>query len=312
MDKKASESKGTVLIVDDEIATGKVFNRTLTRNGYNCHWASDASIARQLLTEHGFDVVLCDIVMPGESGLELGRFIKSTWPHLPLIIVTGLEDLDTAREALALDIYGYIIKPASRSQVLISVSNALRRSELEKEHRTYRIRLEKEVRIRTDELIASNETLQKSKEIIAQKVNELEKLNNALNILLKKNQESRAAMEADVVANVKRIIHPYLEKLKASRLSAQQIRHLDMIDQGIRRIISPFTQSLSNIGHQLTPSELHIADLIRQGKSTKEISTMLNLSENTIMTHRYKIRTKLGLKNSSQNLFNYLNSLSNQ
>jgi len=147
---------------------------------------------------------------------------------------------------------------------------------------------------------------------LALKAAELEQLNSALSVLLKKHQEDRAAMEANVLANVQKSIIPYLEKLKRGRLSERQRHHVEMVDTGVRRIVSPFAKSLSSVGRHLTPGEFQVADLIRQGKSTKEISNLLHLSENTIMTHRYRIRTKLGLKNNKQNLRNYLSTLSKQ
>lgn len=308
--RKASET--AILIVDDEPAMWQVFSRTLHRHGYDCHWASSAHEARVLLSRRDFDLVLCDIVMPGESGLDLSRYIRATRSHLPVIIVTGIDSLEIAHEALSLDIYGYMVKPVDRTQLLISVANALRRRELEDRAELQRQELEQTVQQRTQALVASNAALKHNEHQLEKKAAELEQLNNALSVLLEKHEEARNAMEARILANMHKSIMPYLDKLKIGRLSNQQRQYVDMIDAGIRHILSPFANNLTAVGQHLTPGEFQVAHLIRQGKSTKEISELLNLSENTIMTHRYKIRTKLGLKNIKQSLHSYLSALADQ
>ncbi|MBT8340392.1 MAG: response regulator [Desulfatitalea sp.] len=303
-------SEADILIVDDDDGVWRLFNATLRLGGHTCHRAASAAEARQMLTQREFDLVLCDIVMPGESGLTLCRHIYDTLPDLPVIIVTGMSGMETAREAMAMDVYGYIVKPADQSQIRISVANALRRRELEAQRRAQHRHLEQQVRIRTHALTASNAALRRSETLLAQKATELEELNRALSVLLKKQEADRDAMEARMLTNVHKAVRPYLEKLKTARLSAQQRKQVEMVEAGIRRIISPFAESLSTVGRLLTPGEFQVADLVRQGKSTKEIAVLLNLSENTVMTHRYKIRTKLGLKNRKQNMRTYLNTLS--
>ena len=308
MDGHEHTVKTAILIVDDESAVWQLYNRTLAGEGYDCHWASSAGEAREMLSRRSFDLVLCDIVMPGGSGFDLCRHINTAYPDLPVIIVTGLGGMETAREALTMDIYGYIVKPVDRGQVLISVANALKRKALETRQRRYHQNLEEEAHDRKKELVWSHEALKSKEVLIAKKADELEALNNALKVLLKKQQEDRAVLEEQMQANVFKTIKPYLEKLKACRLSNRQLRYVEMIEAGIDQIVSPFAKNYSTASLYLTPSEFQVADLIRHGKSTKEIAALLNLSENTIISHRYKIRTKLGLKNSKQNLRAYLNT----
>ena len=307
-----SVATAKILIVDDQQAEWRVFNRMLSREGYLCHWAPNAAEARQMISQQYFDLVLCDIVMPGESGIDLCRHIRGTQPEMPVIFVTGISGMETAREAMEMDVYGYIVKPVDRAQMLISVANAIKRSGLEEQRRRHLRQLEEEIKRRTKELVASNEELKRKETLLKQKADELVELNSALNVLLKKKEEDRAVLEAQMIANVHKTIVPYLDKLKTCRLTDQQMDYVEMIDTGIRRIMSPFSRRLSTISQHLTPGEFQIASLIRQGSSTKEISSLLNLSENTIMTHRYNIRSKLGLKKSKKNLRAYLNSLSNQ
>jgi DNA-binding CsgD family transcriptional regulator len=74
-------------------------------------------------------------------------------------------------------------------------------------------------------------------------------------------------------------------------------------------ILHYFSENISKLARQLTPTEIQIADLIRDGKSTKEISSLLNLSTKAIDFHRNNIREKLGLKCSKVSLKSYLASL---
>ncbi len=169
------ESTGNVLIVDDDEMVRHLQNRILTDSGYHCRMASDAAEARLCLKQTRFDMVLSDLQMPGESGLDLIRFIRSEYPDTAVIIVTVVEDLQTAREAIALDLYGYIIKPVDTSQIFISVTNALRRRELELKEKAYHQMLEKQVHDRTLELqetVQKLETAQKEKENTANQLHE--------------------------------------------------------------------------------------------------------------------------------------------
>jgi PAS domain S-box-containing protein len=156
--------------------------------------------------------------------------------------------------------------------------------------------LEQRVKDRTKEL-----EIQKSK---------LEEINVALNVLLEKRVEDKAIMQEQVLSNVKKLALPYIEKLKKSGLSRIQKVLADAIESGLYEIVAPFSLKLSSVSFGLTPAEIIVADLIRQGKSTKEISTICNLSPKTIDHHRERIRKKLGIKNKKINLHSHLDSFS--
>jgi putative two-component system response regulator len=103
--------------------------------------------------------------MPGDSGLDLIRTSSELYPDLATVMVTGLDDREIANEALAKGAYGYIIKPFESNEILISVTNALRRRSLEIENRGQQTRLEQMVKERTAELwnaIRHLETTQES------------------------------------------------------------------------------------------------------------------------------------------------------
>lgn len=298
-----------ILVVDDEASVRSLLRRILENNGYHCIMAADVGEARTCMKEKDFDLILSDINMPGESGLDLIRDIKDKYPDVAVVVVSVIDDQNTAKVALEMGIYGYIIKPFDENQILISVANALRRQALEKREKSYRRDLEQAVLERTAELIRKNEQLQAREAELRHQTEELNEVNSALKVLLKRREQDKAVLEEKVLSNIKSMVGPYLEKLKQSRLNDQQMTCLNILESSLNDIVSSFTRELSSKYLALSPTEIQVANLIKEGKQTKEIADMLNLSTNTIISHRYKIRSKLGLKNKKVNLRAYLQSL---
>jgi len=235
-----------ILIVDDEDSIRSLLRRILEKDGYHCTTASDAGKARICMKDTRFDLLLSDIEMPGESGLDLIRSVKTEYPDTAVVMVTVIDDQETARAALRMGIYGYIIKPFDEAQILISVANALRRQTLEMRERHYREDLEKAVIERTAELTRSNEQLKAKKAELHLQAEELSELNSALRVLLKQREQDKDALEEKVLCNIKRVAVPYIEKLKKSRLNHEQITCLNILESNLNDIVSSFTRELSS------------------------------------------------------------------
>ena len=141
-----------VLIVDDEDLIRRMLARLLKRAGHDIELAESARAARVRLEAETFDLVLSDVDLPGESGLDLVRYVLLHHPSTAAVMVTGVDDPTIAEAALDIGAYGYIIKPFETNEVLINVENALRRRTLEIENRNHRNRLESLVADRTAEL----------------------------------------------------------------------------------------------------------------------------------------------------------------
>ncbi|MDQ3772250.1 MAG: response regulator [Actinomycetota bacterium] len=157
-----------ILVVDDDASVRRLLCKLLERNGYSCAEAADANEANSLLDGGGFHLLLTDLDMPGESGLQLIRSVSSRHPDLATVMITGLDDTKLANSALELGAYGYIIKPFEANEIIINVRNALRRRSLEIENRGHQQRLEQLVKERTSELWSAITDLETTQENLRQ------------------------------------------------------------------------------------------------------------------------------------------------
>jgi PAS domain S-box-containing protein len=161
----------------------------------------------------------------------------------------------------------------------------------------------------TQRKLAEEALKAREKELQAKTIN-LEEANTALKVLLDKRDEDRAELKEKVSLNMKWLVLPYLEKLKKSGLNERQEALANILESLLNDIISPFTHELSSQHVNLTPTEIQVATLVREGKTTKEVADLLNSSTKAIEFHRGNLRKKLGLKNKKINLRSYLLSLS--
>jgi len=152
----------------------------------------------------------------------------------------------------------------------------------------------------------AEEMLEKREIELEAKTNELEDLNAALRVLLKQREEDKNELEQKVLSNVKLLILPYIEKLK-SRIDLKGSSYVNILESNLREIVSPFAQKLSVKYLNLTNREVQIANLIKEGKTTKEIAALLNVSESAVNVYRYHIRRKLSLT-KKHNLRSYLST----
>ena len=140
---------------------------------------------------------------------------------------------------------------------------------------------------------------------LEEKTRSLEDLNTTLRVLLQKREQDKTELEEQVLSNIRHLILPNLEKVLDS-LPARQQELLKVIHVNLNTITSPFNRRLSGEYLTLTPKEIQIANLIKDGKSSKEIAKFMDTSEKTVEVHRDHIRKKLGIKNKTANLRTYL------
>ena len=129
-------------------------------------------------------------------------------------------------------------------------------------------------------------------------------------VLLKKRGHDKEKLEQQIANTISDLITPYLIMLGKSGLSNRQQDLISILNGNLRELTSTFAHSLYARFQKLTPAELQVANLVRFGKSTKEIADLLHLAPGTISIHRKNIRKKLGLTNKKANLQTILSSSS--
>jgi len=153
------------------------------------------------------------------------------------------------------------------------------------------------------------EALKKREKELEEKSRNLKDANTALKVLLKRREEDKTDLEEKVLCNMRELILPYIENLKLSSVDSLQRNQLGIIERNINEIISPFLRTLFSKYPNLTPTEIKIITFIKEGRTTKEMAELLNVSARTVEVHRDNIRKKLGLKNRKANLRSYLMSI---
>lgn len=169
---------------------------------------------------------------------------------------------------------------------------------------------QKEAELRLQEVAKQMEELVESRtKQLALKSENLEQVNVALTVLLKKREQDKKEIEEQMLANVKELVFPYLVKLREIAMTDGQKLYLDIIEKNLSNVISPFLHRLSAHYHNLTPTEIRVASMIKDGKSSKEIASGMNISPETVNNHRKHIRKKSGIANKKVNLRTALLSL---
>jgi putative two-component system response regulator len=155
-----AQAPGSILVVDDDEAVRRFVVEILSDAGYDVSDVGSGWEARHALEHDSIALLLSEVSMPRETGLDLIRFTMSEHPSTATLLMSALEDPGIARAAMDSGASGFLSKPLSRSAVLIGVMNALRRREVEARERAERAQLERTVRLRTGALAQALERLE--------------------------------------------------------------------------------------------------------------------------------------------------------
>lgn len=123
-----------LLIVEDEETLRESLKRVFQREGYQVEAVGNAETALELFEEEPFDLIVTDIILPGNTGIELLKRVKEVQPEQIVIIITAYASLETAVETLRAGAYDYIVKPIIHEEIKQIVKNALRQRALQKEN----------------------------------------------------------------------------------------------------------------------------------------------------------------------------------
>jgi len=129
--------------------------------------------------------------------------------------------------------------------------------------------------------------------------------------LLRQRDEDKRRIEETIYANVDRLVLPYVENLQQGNLTEKQRTLVEVVNMNLKDIVSPFLYSLSSLNLLLTPQELEVANLVGNGRTSKDIAEVMGISVSGVDFHRKRLRRKLGLTKSAKNLRSYLLSLEN-
>jgi CheY-like chemotaxis protein/DNA-binding CsgD family transcriptional regulator len=276
--------KRTVLAVDDDVDNLRDISRSLQADGCRVVKALDGKTALDRAHHERPDLILMEVMIPEMDGFETCRRLKAdqTLRKIPIIFISTSAGLDERVKAFELGAVDFVAKPIQPEEALARVRNHLRLRELTE-------CLEEKVRRQSEYLAGANQVL---KSVLDQR--EIEK----------------KSIEQAMVANLKRYVFPYLDELDRLKNGKDAKALVRVIRTNIEQLIAPVSRCLSGAYLDLTPTEIKVADLIRQNKRTKFIAQRLNTSPSTVEKHRNKIRKKLNILHKKVNLSTYLNSLS--
>jgi len=285
-----------LLLVEDDQVDQMAFDRLVKteRLDYAYTTAGSKAEACMAVAQNTFDIVIADYILGDGTVFDLFDRFKG----LPVIVTTGAGNEEVAVKAMKNGAYDYLIKDAAGRylQALpLKVDLALKRRRIEKQLEEYQENLETLVQERTEQL-----DLERQKQ---------EEMNTALRVILNQRNEDKFRIEETILGNLKELVFPHIRSLKKLERSKQKRAYIEIIESNLNSIIEPFAKRLSSKFINLTPMEIKVADLIKHGKSTKEIAEMFSLSQKTVETHRSIIRRKLGLTHKKANLRSYLLSL---
>lgn len=167
--------------------------------------------------------------------------------------------------------------------------------------------MQDEIRVRKQ----TEKELRLSEAKLERQKTQLEEINTTLTVLLKNRDTDRRDLEEQVVGNIKQLAVPFVRKLKKSGLNPVQKNYLAVLEEILNDIIAPFLRTVSTQYLKLTPAEIQVANLVKQGMATKEIAGLMNISACTINIHRRNIRKKLGISGKKKNLQSFLATLDN-
>ena len=282
-----------ILILEDVPTDAELIQFELTEAGttFMPMCVADRASYVKALDEFSPEIILSDYSLPSFDGISALKIAVSKCPDVPFIFVSGALGEETAIELLKQGATDYVLK-SRLSRLAPAVKRALQEVEERSERK------------------AAEEALKKREQALELKTRSLEEANTALKVLLQRREEDKADLEEQVLANVRKLILPYLENLKHLKLNENQLAQVEIVEQNIREIVSPFLRNLTSTYLELTPREIQIANLVKEGKTTKEMTDILNISATAVDFHRKNLRSKFGIKNKKTNLMAFLSSLS--
>lgn len=325
--------KDQIMIVDDNPENLQFLVDVLSTNEkFIIRPVISSKLALQSISSKPPDLILLDIRMPDIDGFSVCKSLKSDdgLNRIPIIFVSALNDVDTKVKSFQMGGIDYVSKPFNTSEILARINthlslrkvnikleqnNDLLKQEIanrrKAEDNLKKLNTEIELRIeqRTLELANLNNDLQQKEKELKSKNRSLQDLNVALKSMLDQRVLEKQSIEYCMVDSLSEYISPYLDKIEDHIADEKGRIYIEIIKKNIEDLIAPVKGELHTAYKKMTPSEIRTSDLIRQGKSTKEIAEIMLVSPHTVSNFRYSIRKKLGIINQQTNLKSYLETM---
>ena len=326
----------SILLVDDEENVLASISWFLKQNHFEITTAGGGEEAIAHLRKRRFDLVITDLIMARTDGIAVLKAAKSLSPETGVIILTGHGDVGSAVRTLQLGADDYMQKPCDIDELIskakrsfekqdlivkLREQNELLRQEIaarrsaEEKLEQARAGLEQQVAERTaalsrtvDELKVALETLLVREREMQEKNRELQDLNATLNIMLKRRDQERQDIRKEIAAETVETVIPLLKKAK-TQVSGSAKDYMETAQANLLDVLARHPKDVVLVNARLAPRELQIVHYIRQGKTSKEIADLLELSVRTVEAYRENIRIKLRIKNKKKNLRKFLTSL---
>ncbi len=251
------------------------------------------------------------VITNGKIEEFVGETVKEMYSMVPEIIEdmrSCLRQKKTIQKEMAyyfrstgderfLIVYYVYVPP---NQVLVHTEDITERRRSRDELQKAHDELERRVRERTEELASINETLRVERESLRQK-------NIALNEVLAQIEQGKRQLGMQIQSNINRIALPILKSLE-NRVDASGAQYIELLRSNLKDIAAPLSSELEKRFADLTPRELEICHMIRNGLNCKEIADTFNTALQTVLKQRSAIRKKLGIANKKVNLETFLKS----
>jgi len=150
---------GRVLVVDDDQAMCELIDADLRRRGFEITWHTAAEPAFEAIEQHGFDVVLTDLNMPGMDGIEFCHRIVENRPDIPVVVITAFGSLETAVAAIRAGAYDFVTKPIEMDMLALTIERAVRHSALQEKVKILSDAVERSRRF--DELLGASRPMER-------------------------------------------------------------------------------------------------------------------------------------------------------
>ncbi|MDK2957065.1 MAG: hypothetical protein PWQ57_2561 [Desulfovibrionales bacterium] len=308
-----------ILLVDDDRSFRLFLRDFLEEIGFLVIEAEDGLSGVEAFRKEKPEALLVDLRMPALDGLEVLDAVVQEAPEIPVIIISGAGDMDDAIQSLRRGAWDYIIKSPKATETLAEVlGKALEQSRQLQAAGYYQEHLEQQVQERREELVVFRRRLEeemderrRAEEMLSSERAQVEDMTTALKKVISTVDQDKQEIKDSLAARIEDEILPALARMakEPSRRIRETYRKviLDMLvglTDGARR-------ELDSDLLQLTPTELDVCQYIKANRSTSEIADLMNLSFETIQTHRKHIRKKLGLVNRRISLQSFLKSKRN-